>query len=91
MLDEADRMLDMGFINDVKRIAKATASTARRCCSRRPCRPKSRELAQGLLQDPVRVEVAPQGTTAAEIEQGVVMARTKQKRQVLRPCSPTRR
>ena len=58
-------------------------ATARRRCSRPPCRPRSSELAKGLLKDPVRVEVAPQGTTAAEIEQGVVMARTKQKRQVL--------
>ena len=35
------------------------------------------------MKNPVHVEVAPQGTTAAEIKQGVVMARTKQKRQVL--------
>ena len=41
------------------------------------------ELAKGLLKDPVRVEVAPQGTTAAEIRQSVVLARTKQKRKIL--------
>jgi len=41
------------------------------------------ELAQGLLRNPARVEVAPQGTTAAEIEQRLVMARLKQKRQLL--------
>ena len=41
------------------------------------------ELARGIMKDPVHVEVAPQGTTAAEIKQSVVMARTKQKRQVL--------
>ena len=40
-------------------------------------------LAQGLLQNPVRVEVAPQGTTAAEIDERVVMSRLKQKRHVL--------
>ena len=45
--------------------------------------PEIAELAQGLLKNPVRVEVAPQGTTAAEITQSVVIARTKQKRQVL--------
>jgi ATP-dependent RNA helicase RhlE len=41
------------------------------------------ELAKGLLKNPIRVEVAPQSTAAAEIVQGVVFARTKQKRQVL--------
>jgi ATP-dependent RNA helicase RhlE len=41
------------------------------------------ELAKGLLREPVRLEVAPQGTTAAEIAQGIVLARTRQKRQVL--------
>jgi len=41
------------------------------------------ELAKGLLKNPVRIEVSPQSTAAAEIAQGVVFARTKQKRQVL--------
>ena len=41
------------------------------------------QLTQSLLREPVRVEVAPQGTTAAEIVQSVVLARTKQKRKVL--------
>ncbi|TIV89290.1 MAG: ATP-dependent helicase, partial [Mesorhizobium sp.] len=41
------------------------------------------ELAKGLLKNPVRVEVSPQSTTAAEIVQSVVLARTRQKRQVL--------
>ena len=42
--------------------------------------PEIAELAKGLLKDPVRVEVAPQGTTVVEIEQRVILARTKQKR-----------
>lgn len=83
VLDEADRMLDMGFINDVKRIAKAT-HPARQTALFSATMPKEIEtLANGLLREPVRVEIAPQGTTAAEITQSVVMARTKQKRQVL--------
>ncbi len=41
------------------------------------------ELARGIMKDPVHVEVAPQGTTAAEIKQSVVLARLKQKRKVL--------
>jgi ATP-dependent RNA helicase RhlE len=83
VLDEADRMLDMGFINDVRRIAKATAPDRQTALFSATMPSEIAELAKGLLKDPIRVEVAPQGTTAAEIVQGVVLARTKQKRQVL--------
>jgi ATP-dependent RNA helicase RhlE len=83
VLDEADRMLDMGFINDVKRIAKATHPERQTALFSATMPAEIAQLAEGLLKNPIRVEVAPQGTTAAEIKQGVVMARTKQKRQVL--------
>lgn len=83
VLDEADRMLDMGFINDVRRIAKAT-HPARQTALFSATMPKEiATLAATLLRDPLRVEIAPQGTTAPEIRQNVVMARTKQKRKVL--------
>ncbi|MCO5072841.1 MAG: DEAD/DEAH box helicase [Rhizobiaceae bacterium] len=83
VLDEADRMLDMGFINDVRRIAKETHAARQTALFSATMPPEIEQLAQSLLRAPVRVEVAPQGTTAAEIVQSVVLARTKQKRQVL--------
>jgi ATP-dependent RNA helicase RhlE len=83
VLDEADRMLDMGFINDVRRIAKATAPDRQTALFSATMPAEIAALAESLLKQPVRVEVAPQGTTAAEIVQGVVLARTRQKRQVL--------
>jgi ATP-dependent RNA helicase RhlE len=83
VLDEADRMLDMGFINDVRRIAKATHSARQTALFSATMPSEIEKLAQELLRAPVRVEVALQSTTAAEITQQVVMARTKQKRQVL--------
>ncbi|MBZ9794219.1 DEAD/DEAH box helicase [Mesorhizobium sp. ES1-4] len=83
VLDEGDRMLDMGFINDVKRIAKATAPDRQTALFSATMPDEIAELAKGLLKNPVRVEVSPQSTAAAEIVQGVVFARTKQKRQVL--------
>jgi ATP-dependent RNA helicase RhlE len=83
VLDEADRMLDMGFFHDVTRIAKATHKDRQTALFSATMPSEIEQLARGILRDPVHIEVAPQGTTAAEIRQGVVMARTRQKRQVL--------
>ncbi|MCO6388957.1 DEAD/DEAH box helicase [Aliihoeflea sp. 40Bstr573] len=83
VLDEADRMLDMGFINDVKKIARATHPKRQTALFSATMPNEIEQLARGILRDPVHVEVAPQGTTAAEIHQSVVMARLKQKRDVL--------
>ena len=83
VLDEADRMLDMGFINDVRRIAKATHPARQTALFSATMPDEIAELADGLLRNPLRVDVAPQGTPAAEIRQSVVLARTKQKRAIL--------
>ncbi len=83
VLDEADRMLDMGFINDVRRIAKATHRDRQTALFSATMPAEIATLAQSIMKDPVRVEVSPQGTTAAEIHQSVVHARLKQKRSVL--------
>ncbi len=83
VLDEADRMLDMGFINDVRRIARATHPERRTALFSATMPVEIEKLARELLKEPVRVEVAPQGTTAGEIRQSLVMARLKQKRKVL--------
>ncbi len=69
VLDEADRMLDMGFIRDVRRIVKATASNRRTALFSATMDPDVAELANGLLRDPVRIDVAPQGTTIEAIRQ----------------------
>ena len=72
VLDEADRMLDMGFIRDVQRIADLIG-TERQTLLFSATLPKSvTRLAADLLDDPVRVEVAPPSTTAERISQRVM-------------------
>jgi len=83
ILDEADRMLDMGFIRDVRKIA-ATLPDRRQTVFFSATMPQSVQgLADGLLQDPVRVEVAPAATTAERVEQQVLFVAKEKKRALL--------
>ena len=83
ILDEADRMLDMGFIRDVKKIAAAVAKR-RQTVLFSATMPKSvLGLAGGLLNDPVRVEAAPAATTVEKVEQRVLFVPRDKKRALL--------
>ncbi|MAO56962.1 MAG: DEAD/DEAH box helicase [Rhodospirillaceae bacterium] len=83
VLDEADRMLDMGFIHDVRKIAQAVPKE-RQTVLFSATMPKTVEgLAADLLTDPVRLEVAPAATTAERIEQRVLFVAKGDKRALL--------
>jgi ATP-dependent RNA helicase RhlE len=83
ILDEADRMLDMGFVRDVKKIAAAVPKK-RQTALFSATMPKTVEgLANSLLNDPVYVEVAPTSTTAEKIEQKVLFVQKEKKRALL--------
>tara|TARA_R110000868_G_scaffold132381_3_gene343289 strand:- start:7612 stop:8871 length:1260 start_codon:yes stop_codon:yes gene_type:complete len=69
VLDEADRMLDMGFIHDVKRIIAKLPSQRQTLLFSATMPNDISSLAQTLLKDPVRVEVTPESTTVERIEQ----------------------
>ncbi len=83
ILDEADRMLDMGFIRDVKKIAAAQPKR-RQTVLFSATMPKSvLGLAGGLLNDPVRVEAAPAATTVEKVDQRVLFVPKDKKRALL--------
>ena len=72
VLDEADRMLDMGFVRDIRRIV-ATIPTDRQTLLFSATMPASiAELAGSLLRNPVRVEVAPPSSTVDRVQQMVL-------------------
>jgi ATP-dependent RNA helicase RhlE len=83
VLDEADRMLDMGFIHPVKQIAAAIGPRRQTALFSATMAPEIAELAKGLLNDPVRVEASPPATTVGTLDQRVILSGSKQKRDVL--------
>jgi ATP-dependent RNA helicase RhlE len=83
-LDEADRMMDMGFIHDVRRIAALVPAQRQTLLFSATMPPEIRSLANNLLRDPVNVEVAPVSSTAENIEQSVYMVPRGNKTSLLR-------
>jgi ATP-dependent RNA helicase RhlE len=71
VLDEADRMLDMGFIRDVRKIVRALPEQKQTMLFSATMPDEIAELASSLMQSPVRIEVTPVSTTVETIEQAV--------------------
>ncbi|MCP4932704.1 MAG: DEAD/DEAH box helicase [bacterium] len=83
VLDEADTMLDMGFIPDVRKVNAALPRDHQTIMFSATMPPKVKKLADGLLDDPVHVSVAPAATTAEKIEQWVMFVPKDKKRILL--------
>jgi ATP-dependent RNA helicase RhlE len=83
VLDEVDRMLDMGFIVDVKKIISKLPTRRHSVFFSATMPPKISELAKTLLHNPVRVEVAPQATTVQLVQQKVLFVDERNKIPIL--------
>ena len=73
VLDEADRMLDMGFIHDIKRIVAMLRKERQTLFFSATMPQEITRLADAMLRDPVRVAVTPQSSTVEKVEQRVIL------------------
>ncbi len=83
VLDEADRMLDMGFIHDIRRVMQMLPAVRQNLMFSATYSDDIRTLAARLLQDPVRIDVAPRNSTAERVEQIAYRVQKDHKRHLL--------
>jgi ATP-dependent RNA helicase RhlE len=83
VLDEADRMLDMGFINDVRRIAALLPKSRQSAMFSATMPPEIAKLGQQILKKAERLQIAANGATADRVSQSVIFVKREGKTRLL--------
>ncbi len=84
VLDEADRMLDMGFIHDVKRIIAKIPAKRQTLFFSATVAPDIMKLANSILKNPIHISVAPVSSAAPSVSQSIYYVSKENKRSLLR-------
>jgi ATP-dependent RNA helicase RhlE len=84
ILDEADRMLDMGFVHDVKKIMAKVPAQRQTLFFSATMAPAIRQLANTLLTNPVHIEITPVSSTAETVSQAIYFVQKSSKQSLLK-------